>query len=44
LTSIVGGRRGAGGEIAVALEGGDGQLFVQTFGEDVMAPDAKPMP
>jgi tRNA threonylcarbamoyl adenosine modification protein YeaZ len=29
---------GAGGEIAVALEGGHGQLFVQTFGEDVMRP------
>jgi tRNA threonylcarbamoyladenosine biosynthesis protein TsaB len=28
----------AGGEIAVALEGGHGQLFVQTFGEDVMRP------
>jgi len=29
---------GAGGEIAVALEGGHGQLFVQTFGEDEMRP------
>jgi tRNA threonylcarbamoyladenosine biosynthesis protein TsaB len=29
---------GAGGEIAVALEGGHGQLFVQTFGEEVMRP------
>lgn len=29
---------GEGGEIAVALEGGHGQLFVQTFGEDVMRP------
>lgn len=28
----------AGGEIAVALEGGHGQLFVQTFGEEVMRP------
>ncbi len=28
----------AGGEIAVALEGGHGQLFVQTFGEDLMRP------
>jgi tRNA threonylcarbamoyladenosine biosynthesis protein TsaB len=27
-----------GGEIAVALEGGHGQLFVQTFGEEVMRP------
>ncbi|HEY0131904.1 MAG TPA: tRNA (adenosine(37)-N6)-threonylcarbamoyltransferase complex dimerization subunit type 1 TsaB, partial [Allosphingosinicella sp.] len=29
---------GRAGEIAVALEGGHGQLFVQTFGEDVMRP------
>jgi tRNA threonylcarbamoyl adenosine modification protein YeaZ len=29
---------GAGCEIAVALEGGHGQLFVQTFGEEVMRP------
>ena len=29
---------GAGGEIAVALDGGHGQLFVQTFGEDEMRP------
>lgn len=29
---------GAGGEMAVALEGGHGQLFVQTFGEEVMRP------
>ncbi|HYW15708.1 MAG TPA: tRNA (adenosine(37)-N6)-threonylcarbamoyltransferase complex dimerization subunit type 1 TsaB [Allosphingosinicella sp.] len=29
---------GAGGEIAVALEGGHGQLFVQTFGEEAMRP------
>jgi tRNA threonylcarbamoyl adenosine modification protein YeaZ len=28
----------SGGEIAVALEGGHGQLFVQTFGEEVMRP------
>ncbi len=28
----------AGGEIAVALEGGHGQLFVQTFGEEAMRP------
>jgi len=28
----------ASGEIAVALEGGHGQLFIQTFGEDVMRP------
>ncbi|HEX8379075.1 MAG TPA: tRNA (adenosine(37)-N6)-threonylcarbamoyltransferase complex dimerization subunit type 1 TsaB [Allosphingosinicella sp.] len=28
----------AGGEIAVALEGGHGQLFVQTFGEEPMRP------
>ena len=28
----------AGGEIAVALEGGHGQLFVQAFGEDEMRP------
>ena len=27
-----------GGEIAVALEGGHGQLFVQTFGEETMRP------
>ncbi|HEX8625629.1 MAG TPA: tRNA (adenosine(37)-N6)-threonylcarbamoyltransferase complex dimerization subunit type 1 TsaB [Allosphingosinicella sp.] len=27
-----------GDEIAVALEGGHGQLFVQTFGEEVMRP------
>jgi tRNA threonylcarbamoyl adenosine modification protein YeaZ len=29
---------GAGGEIAVALDGGHGQLFVQTFGEVPMRP------
>jgi tRNA threonylcarbamoyl adenosine modification protein YeaZ len=29
---------GEGGEIAVALEGGHGQLFVQTFGEETMRP------
>lgn len=29
---------GTGGEIAVALEGGHGQLFVQTFGEEEMRP------
>lgn len=29
---------GGAGEIAVALEGGHGQLFVQTFGEDGMRP------
>jgi tRNA threonylcarbamoyladenosine biosynthesis protein TsaB len=29
---------GGGGEIAVALEGGHGQLFVQTFGEETMRP------
>ncbi|HEX8449841.1 MAG TPA: tRNA (adenosine(37)-N6)-threonylcarbamoyltransferase complex dimerization subunit type 1 TsaB [Allosphingosinicella sp.] len=29
---------GRGGEIAVALEGGHGQLFVQTFGEETMRP------
>ncbi|HYE27514.1 MAG TPA: tRNA (adenosine(37)-N6)-threonylcarbamoyltransferase complex dimerization subunit type 1 TsaB [Allosphingosinicella sp.] len=29
---------GAGGEIAVALHGGHGQLFVQTFGEEPMRP------
>ncbi|HLL31712.1 MAG TPA: tRNA (adenosine(37)-N6)-threonylcarbamoyltransferase complex dimerization subunit type 1 TsaB [Allosphingosinicella sp.] len=28
----------AGGEIAVALDGGHGQLFVQTFGEEEMRP------
>jgi tRNA threonylcarbamoyladenosine biosynthesis protein TsaB len=28
----------AGGEIAVALEGGHGQLFVQTFGDEPMRP------
>ncbi|HEX8512361.1 MAG TPA: tRNA (adenosine(37)-N6)-threonylcarbamoyltransferase complex dimerization subunit type 1 TsaB, partial [Allosphingosinicella sp.] len=28
----------ADGEIAVALEGGHGQLFVQTFGEETMRP------
>jgi tRNA threonylcarbamoyladenosine biosynthesis protein TsaB len=28
----------AAGEIAVALEGGHGQLFVQTFGEEMMRP------
>lgn len=28
----------AGGEIAVALHGGHGQLFVQTFGEEPMRP------
>ncbi|MET1111853.1 MAG: tRNA (adenosine(37)-N6)-threonylcarbamoyltransferase complex dimerization subunit type 1 TsaB, partial [Allosphingosinicella sp.] len=27
-----------GGEIAVALDGGPGPLFVQTFGEEVMRP------
>lgn len=27
-----------GGEIAVALDGGHGQLFVQTFGEEAMRP------
>ena len=31
-------RAGGGGEIAVALEGGHGQLFVQTFGEEAMRP------
>lgn len=36
--AAVAGAAGTGGEIAVALEGGHGQLFVQTFGEDVMRP------
>ncbi len=38
VAAAVGTGAGAGGEIAVALEGGHGQLFVQTFGEDVMRP------
>jgi tRNA threonylcarbamoyl adenosine modification protein YeaZ len=36
--SAVAAAAGAGGEIAVALEGGHGQLFVQTFGEEEMRP------
>lgn len=36
--AVVAAAAGAGGEIAVALEGGHGQLFVQTFGEDLMRP------
>ncbi|MGA9582937.1 MAG: tRNA (adenosine(37)-N6)-threonylcarbamoyltransferase complex dimerization subunit type 1 TsaB, partial [Allosphingosinicella sp.] len=38
VAAAVGTGTGAAGEIAVALEGGHGQLFVQTFGEDVMRP------
>jgi tRNA threonylcarbamoyl adenosine modification protein YeaZ len=37
-TAAVAASAGAGGEIAVALEGGHGQLFVQTFGEELMRP------
>jgi tRNA threonylcarbamoyl adenosine modification protein YeaZ len=37
-TAAVAAWAGAGGEIAVALEGGHGQLFVQTFGEETMRP------
>jgi tRNA threonylcarbamoyl adenosine modification protein YeaZ len=37
-TAAVAAAAWAGGEIAVALEGGHGQLFVQTFGEEVMRP------
>ncbi|HEX9963459.1 MAG TPA: tRNA (adenosine(37)-N6)-threonylcarbamoyltransferase complex dimerization subunit type 1 TsaB [Allosphingosinicella sp.] len=37
-TAAVAAAAAAGGEIAVALEGGHGQLFVQTFSEDPMRP------
>jgi tRNA threonylcarbamoyladenosine biosynthesis protein TsaB len=36
--AVVAAAAGADGDIAVALEGGHGQLFVQTFGEDAMRP------
>jgi tRNA threonylcarbamoyl adenosine modification protein YeaZ len=36
LAAIAVAARGTGGEIAVALEGGHGQLFVQAFGEEPM--------
>ncbi|MEA3064929.1 MAG: tRNA threonylcarbamoyladenosine biosynthesis protein TsaB [Sphingomonadales bacterium] len=36
LAAIAAAAAGADGEIAVALEGGHGQLFVQTFGENPM--------
>ncbi|HEX8308208.1 MAG TPA: tRNA (adenosine(37)-N6)-threonylcarbamoyltransferase complex dimerization subunit type 1 TsaB [Allosphingosinicella sp.] len=36
--AVVAAAAARGGEIAVALEGGHGQLFVQTFGEDMMRP------
>ena len=38
LAAVAAAQERGGGEIAVALEGGHGQLFVQTFGEDVMRP------
>jgi tRNA threonylcarbamoyl adenosine modification protein YeaZ len=38
MAAVAAAQRRPGGEIAVALEGGHGQLFVQTFGEDVMRP------
>jgi tRNA threonylcarbamoyladenosine biosynthesis protein TsaB len=37
-TAAVAAAAGTDGDIAVALEGGHGQLFVQTFGEDAMRP------
>jgi tRNA threonylcarbamoyl adenosine modification protein YeaZ len=37
-TAAVAAAAGKGGEIAVALEGGHGQLFVQTFAEETMRP------
>jgi tRNA threonylcarbamoyl adenosine modification protein YeaZ len=37
-TAVVAAAAARGDEIAVALEGGHGQLFVQTFGEDMMRP------
>ncbi|HEX8482820.1 MAG TPA: tRNA (adenosine(37)-N6)-threonylcarbamoyltransferase complex dimerization subunit type 1 TsaB [Allosphingosinicella sp.] len=37
MAAVAAAARG-GGEIAVALEGGHGQLFVQTFGEEPMRP------
>lgn len=36
--SAVAAAAGGGGEIAVALEGGHGQLFIQAFSEDPMRP------
>jgi tRNA threonylcarbamoyl adenosine modification protein YeaZ len=36
--AVIAAKAGEGGEIAVALEGGHGQLFVQTFGEEPMRP------
>jgi tRNA threonylcarbamoyl adenosine modification protein YeaZ len=38
MAAVAAAAAGTGGEIAVALEGGHGQLFVQTFGEDLMRP------
>jgi tRNA threonylcarbamoyl adenosine modification protein YeaZ len=38
MAAVAAAAAGAGGEIAVALEGGHGQLFVQTFGEERMRP------
>ncbi|MGZ8285791.1 MAG: tRNA (adenosine(37)-N6)-threonylcarbamoyltransferase complex dimerization subunit type 1 TsaB [Allosphingosinicella sp.] len=38
MAAVAASAAGAGGEMAVALEGGHGQLFVQTFGEEVMRP------
>lgn len=37
-TAAIAAAAGAGGEIAVALDGGHGQLFVQSFGEVPMRP------
>ncbi|HEX8241760.1 MAG TPA: tRNA (adenosine(37)-N6)-threonylcarbamoyltransferase complex dimerization subunit type 1 TsaB [Allosphingosinicella sp.] len=38
MAAVAAAERRAGVEIAVALAGGHGQLFVQTFGEDAMRP------
>jgi tRNA threonylcarbamoyl adenosine modification protein YeaZ len=38
MAAVAAAEAGRGGEIAVALEGGHGQLFVQTFGEETMRP------
>ncbi|HEX8063229.1 MAG TPA: tRNA (adenosine(37)-N6)-threonylcarbamoyltransferase complex dimerization subunit type 1 TsaB [Allosphingosinicella sp.] len=38
MAAVAAAARRPGGEIAVALEGGHGQLFIQTFGEDMMRP------
>ena len=38
MAAVAAAAAGPGGEIAVALEGGHGQLFVQTFGEEAMRP------